>query len=178
MKFDFEKHTPKEEVVPQAEKTQEQFDAEIMQEADKLGTNIEKLNQEINALGGPEKFKEIFSEKNDYYPNQYGENVTVGDRYVKQDREVVHSKNETAKQNAKFSALLALAPILAYIGERVAYGESDASQYSITYAVMSIPALGVAISSILNKIKARSFERKAKRMELKMKMTDTPHEAN
>lgn len=53
------------EVKPEAEKekTQEDFDAEIEKEANRLKTSAEELAQDINALGGEEKFKEMMESK-------------------------------------------------------------------------------------------------------------------
>lgn len=75
MKFSFEKPKKSPEVEkPELEsqetqegeenlsdlEQQERFDAECAQEAEKLEVGIETLKAEIDALGGPEKFKEIF----------------------------------------------------------------------------------------------------------------------
>lgn len=61
MKFNFEKHEaekiPKQ---PETELTQEEFDEQILVEAQKLKVSIDSLMEEINAHGGAEKFKEIF----------------------------------------------------------------------------------------------------------------------
>ncbi len=46
-----------------AEEKQEAFDKEIEKEAEKLEVSIEELTQEINKLGGPEKFKETMESR-------------------------------------------------------------------------------------------------------------------
>lgn len=60
MKFNFEKHTKPTETELTDEQIQEKYEKDILAETEKLGTNLESLKSEIDALGGPEKFKEYF----------------------------------------------------------------------------------------------------------------------
>ena len=65
MKFNFEKHikTPEPETKKEElndEQIEANYEQEILAETKKLGTNLASLKSEIDALGGPEKFKEYF----------------------------------------------------------------------------------------------------------------------
>jgi hypothetical protein len=66
--------------------------------------------------------------------------------------------------------MAAMTAVMAY------YGHDNEIQLGIVGFIGALPTVGLIIASIKEKIKARKYERKAKTMELKMKMTDTPYE--
>lgn len=72
MKFNFDKHIPDEEKEPKnetaeqleelsEEERQEKFEQECIAEAEKLDLKLSELKQEIDSLGGPEKFAQQLS---------------------------------------------------------------------------------------------------------------------
>lgn len=177
MKFNFEKHAPKEETAPQVEKTQEQFDAEIMQEADILGTNIENLTKEINAIGGIEKFQEIYSQKNGSFSRSGGEEFfsaeTEGGSIVRNHAGWAKSENENSKGSAKVAVLIfALGSLMTAAGIHEGQGQTTVM---VEAGAAGLGVLMTTIMAIKDKIRAKAYERTAKIMNLKMKMTDTPH---
>ncbi len=181
MKFNFEKHVPapkQEELKENVEKTQEEFDTEIIKEAEKLGTNVEKLKAEIDAFGGEEKFKKIFSEKEGGFSSKGdGEMMaqTKGDKFIENHLGWASSDRESSNQTSKFSAIFAT---LAVVMEAfMIYDGNGQAPFGVGItAVSGLASVFTGISAIKEKISAKKYEKEAKKMDLKMKMTDTPKE--
>jgi len=170
MKFNFEKHIKKEEPKPKEnpELTQEQFDEQILAEAQKLGTNLEQFKTEIDQYGGVEKFKEYFESrgKEDLSKNKAGETLSGLSSRVDYTKEV-------SKDRAKIAALCYGISALA-----VALGIHEGAESSIVAGssvggLMFLLSSGMLISSIKQKINARKLNRQKKKEELKFKMTGT-----
>ncbi|MBP6912968.1 MAG: hypothetical protein KBB86_03485 [Candidatus Pacebacteria bacterium] len=121
MKFNFD-NLNNEESVPEApqtpEITQEEFDAQIEQEAAKLKTSVEELAREIDAYGGPEEFKRKM-EGHKYYWKRglYQEKIAVlhqegGNQQAKPEGQAIidlhENKSETHLEKSKDLGKLSL----------------------------------------------------------------------
>ena len=165
---------PVVEKVPEAEKvekTQEEFDLEIEQEADKLGASLQKLKAEIDEYGGPEKFKEYFSK---------GASDFSFKNKAKQTIDNLSYKSNEAKGNAKMYAIPAIVAtafvvLLEFLGrnEQGILSEDPQLMQIAISALFSAVGVGTAIASISEKFKARKLNRQKQKEELKFKMTGT-----
>ncbi|MDE2030825.1 MAG: hypothetical protein KGI58_01010 [Patescibacteria group bacterium] len=167
MKFNFEKNIPvsKQEDINLSEQTSEQFDADILQESKKLEINLQKLNEEINVFGGKEKFQKEFSS------DSGTSGMTKGGEEIHEENSLSYYQKELAKALAVFSGGSAVGATSLYYLTEAFNLHSDPT---ILGLAGSATVLGSAIMSINLLIKSKVHAREAKRMELKMKMTDTP----
>ena len=176
MKFSFEKiqkKTPEnatealevQEELTELEK-QEQFDAECVEEAEKLGKGIEELKAELDSFGGPGKFKERFELRSDR-----GDQNIAGSTVNKLDYES-WSANSEAKNLSKAAAVMfALTTAL----EAVNYYEHGGDN-PVAHGVAGFTALlGLipTIEAIKQKWKSLRLEKQKKIEALKFKMTGT-----
>jgi len=153
------------------EKTKEEFDLEIEQEADKLGMNLQKLKAEIDERGGVEKFKEFFST---------GASDFSFRNKAKQMLNDLSYKSNQAKGDAKMYAIPAIAAtafavLLEFLGRNehgILSEDPQVIQIAIS-AFFSAVGAGTAIASISERFKARRLSRQKQKEELKFKMTGT-----
>jgi len=173
MKFSFEKNTqyePNPEENKELTQEQFEFDRQILAEAEKLETNVEQLKEEIDLLGGVEKFKEYY-EKDLVFSGDLSE--------VKENRAGQHlndlsyeARNEkfSAKNNAKLAAICYGISALTFALGINEEGSPQVAVDAMAGLMFIIGSIGV-ISSIKDKMKAREIEKKKKKEELKFKMT-------
>lgn len=193
MKFSFEK-IPTEEKVPEPELSQEKFDEQILQEAQKLDVNIAELKSEIDKYGGPEKFKEKYETKINEYNNAAGEQIGTLEQQSKDAN--IEAKTSTAIG----SIMTALSAGIAYLPGMNAEGEVfDASPienfrqawesgikdmpewlhhgFMVGAAAMAFVTLVTGgfffKQAIEEKIESRKLKHQKKVDELKFKMTGT-----
>ena len=193
MQFNFEKHIPEEEKPElEEEKTQEQFDAEILKEADKLGVSLAELQKDIESYGGVEKCKENF-EKNytDGGGSTYLQMNRAGER-------VSHMKSEERNRKSEAKGLAVIGGILTAITavmvssinqggnielenlrhplEILQQEWNDGFMGKVGVGIVTFFAttgVGGFIGAIKQGIEARRTKRKRKTEELKFKMTGT-----
>jgi hypothetical protein len=153
---------------------QEQLDAQCAEEAEKLGTNIERLTGDINVLGGPERFKEIFETTlgNTTDTNKAGQSLRD-----------LSNESIRAGMDAHMSKMVAvLGTVLTGVEGLLIYLQNndvpegmeqyDASLH-IAGGVGAVLALGGTINFIKEKFKSRRLEKHKKIQNLKFKMTGT-----
>jgi hypothetical protein len=169
MKFDIEKNSLKNEIAPQKEenpeKTQEEFESEIIAEAEKFGTNLEQLKTDIDQYGGVEKFKAHFEGKTEGHLSNLSNDA--------------EKAKELAKSEAVLGGLMAgLSPLLPLFLHHLVSGGAPAG--SLYYAISGAVTIGLLygsgaqiVASIKDTIKSRGLKRQGKIDSLKFKMTDT-----
>lgn len=193
MKFSFEKiqkKTPEnatealevQEELTELEK-QEQFDAECVEEAEKLGKGIEELQAEIDSMGGPEKFKEIFEA-----PRYADGNGTRASKELEKFEDDKKYAKDTSKRLAVgaaiFGGLVVLAEQSILEGETVSdkfqeiknlweYQRANAIGAGVTMVIFTSGSILFAVQAIKERIKARRLEKQKKIEALKFKMTGT-----
>ena len=177
MKFNFEKNLPKEEPKLgeiKIEKTQEEYEAEIIAEAEKLSINLAQLKAEI---GDPEKFKENFEKGTEWsgrdaiLDNQNAVRNKAGDKLRAFRCEASGSKN-TAKIMGKITAICyGLSALLVAAG--IHEGGASVVGADVTASLMFILGSVSLIDSIKGKLASRKINRIMQKEELKFKMTDT-----
>lgn len=195
MKFSFEKFkkpdAPKEEAnntealevqeeLTELEK-QEQFDAECVEEAEKLGQNLEDLKAEIDAIGGPEKFKEFY-ETRSQYTGLSNADKELG--RLSSESEKAGDMARSSRKLAIISAGLAALPMIVSKGENMSEKVADFAktfeQFDVNSAFMggyvALMSTGVVlgfVKLVKEKLKARRLEKQKKIEALKFKMTGT-----
>ncbi len=187
MKFSFEKPKKSPEVEkPELEsqetqegeenlsdlEQQERFDAECAQEAEKLEVGIETLKAEIDALGGPEKFKEIFETKTGPNTNKnraadFSWEKSFGARSAEEGARI-------SKGVVIFGAILtSVEAFLIHLQNNdIPEGmESYSDALHVSAGIGALMMAGGSISFIKEKFKARRLEKQKKIETLKFKMT-------
>ncbi len=193
--FEFSKYVPPSPVEEpkteiEKEQTQEEFEAEILAEAEKLNTNVQKLKTEIDQYGGVEKFKEYFERKTGYTSGSVEQNVagvTLRDLSSKADQEKHDSK--IYLMVGGLLTALSVAIEYAYIaqndinisdqleGLKEAFTKGDTG--SIVAAILGVLFIGGTaagglagfITAIKDRIKARKINKEKNKKELEFKMT-------
>jgi len=156
--------------VESVELTQEQFDEQILVEAEKLKTNIGQLKSEIDQFGGVEAFKK-------YFETQHSSNTNNAGTELNRLYSDVESKKDESIKFAKLGTLCVT--IAAVVTGAMVYesgsGKGDMADTVLLALplILSITGVGMFIESIKDKIEARKIKRQKQKEELKFKMTGT-----
>lgn len=191
MKFNFEKHIKEEPKQENTELTQEQFDEQIMAEANKLGTNLEQLKSEIDQYGGSEKFKEHFEQPTNFSGNNKEINK-AGQDILNLEFQEKREKRESRDMASLGAVMVGITAFFDYV---VAVGaEGQASQFMhqldtlkeswannptlataavAMVALVAVPTGALISSAIKHRIEARKVNREKQKEDLKFKMTGT-----
>ncbi len=203
MKFNFGKIEKQEPVIPESPveqvKTQEQFDLEIEQEAAKLKTSVEELAKEIEAMGGPEKFKEKMEGRkyersfstNEYVDaseklGEYSHPLPLGAKISNDMQSNADYLDRDAMEKIKpATAIVVCAIVLDIVAaqeqagfsnliQQIKEGSSDMGNYIMPAFEIFMATIGGAfgIAGIMEKIEANKVLREKNKHDLKLKMTD------
>ena len=149
---------------------QEMKDREIDREAQKLGTNIGALKREIEQAGGEDFWKKMNSED----AGTFYEGLTTGGANIAINERAAGKDRQKSIKDAKLAAVMILgalgleATLQATIGSTVVMEGIE--------AMALLTGIAEIISAVKNRISSRKNEREAKKMKLKMDMTNTPIE--